>query len=109
MGNEKTENHIKELSEAQLDALRQLQIGLPEGMINAATIKSLDERDLINRIQFTSPRSMIAVAGWALSEEGNKIVEQIKAMDRETALREAGIPPEPKKTKAKKTKDDAAD
>ena len=107
MANDKTETFIKELSDAQIEALKQLQFGIPEGVIPAQTITSLDERDLINRIVFTSPRSQIAIPGWALSEDGNKIVEELARRDREEERRKAGVPEAETKTAKKEKKVDA--
>lgn len=102
MANTKTENFIDELSDAQIEALAQLQTGLPDGVIPAQTIQSLDERDLINRIQYTSPRSQIAIAGWALSEDGNKVVEELARREYEEQRTAAGQAKEPPKAEKKK-------
>ena len=49
MAKEKTENFIDELSDTQIDALKQLQWGIPDGVIPVNTVQSLDERDLLPR------------------------------------------------------------
>ena len=103
MASEKTENFIKELSDTQIEALQQLQFGLPVGVIGEQTITSLDERDLINTIQYTSARSQIAIPGFALSDQGNQIVEELARRNREEARRRAGVPEPVVKEAAKKT------
>jgi len=99
MATEKTDNFIKELSQEDLDALRNLQVGLPEGFYKETIIDRLDERDLLTRIQYTSPRSAISIPGWALSDQGNQIVEELARIDREKERAEAGVPKAEKKAK----------
>lgn len=66
------------LNDKQKDALFELQSGMPEFLTDDKVIEVLDEYDLVNRIQYTSVRSNEAVMGWALSERGNQVVEEIK-------------------------------
>lgn len=78
MANKRIEDIIADLSDTQKETLNALQTGRPESDVNMGTVTSLDERDLVNRIQYTSVRSAISVPGWALSEDGNQVVEAMK-------------------------------
>lgn len=79
MANKQIENLIdNDLSDTMKATLFELQTGRPSFMVNEQTVEALDERDLVNRIQYTSTRSTRSVEGWALSERGNQVVEAIR-------------------------------
>lgn len=91
-----------DLNDKHKDAMFELQFGKPDFLLDEKLINELDERDLVNRIQYTSVRSNEAVMGYALSERGNQVVEEIRRRNQRV---DTAVPTPPGAADTKDTND----
>lgn len=105
MARTRTEELINDLSDAQKTTLRAAQFGYLTDDVDRRTFEVLLENDLVQTVEMTHPRVYFGVSAVVLTEQGNQVVEEIKAREQaEEARQAAENPPKAEKQSTPKKK-----